>query len=254
MKAIRGIAFIALMAAGAAFAIAVSAEPAGRSFVELEGGIAFSGYNDVQIPSKEGTKFSLTDDVESPATPAFRARVGHTLFDRHTMFATVAPFTVRGNGTLEKDITFAGKTFAAGTKVDSTYRFDSYRLTYRYTFADRYYLKVAAGITGKIRSATIALMSDSGYASRNDLGFVPLVNVFIHWKPHDKFGLVLDLDALASPYGRAEDALFALQYEYSPNASLRLGYRVLEGGSDGGGSVYTFALVNYATVGLTVRF
>ncbi len=227
---------------------------AADAFLDVEGAVAFTGYNDVRIPSTGGTDFSLADDVESPAVPAFRVRVGYTLFDRHTVFATVAPLTIRGSGTLDRDITFRGTTFAAGTEVDTVYRFDSYRLTYRYTFVDRDYMTVAGGVTGKIRSAEIALMSASGYERRTDLGFVPLVNLMVHWKPHDKFGLVVDMDALVSPYGRAEDVLFALQYEYSPNASLRVGYRLLEGGSDGGGSVYTFALVNYATVGVTVRF
>lgn len=235
------------------FVIAGAAASA-EAFVDLEAAVAFTGYNDVRIPSVGGTDFSLADDVESAPVPAFRARVGYTFKDRHTVFATVAPLTIRGTGTLDRDVTFEGTTFAAGTEVDSVYRFDSYRLTYRYAFVDRYYLTVAGGITGKIRSAEIALMSPAGYERRSDLGFVPLVNALIHWKPHEKFGVVLDMDALVSPYGRAEDVLLALQYEYSPDASLRLGYRMLEGGSEGGGSVYTFALINYVTLGLTVRF
>lgn len=242
-----------------AFAIALSLVLSGGAasadaFVDLEGAVAFTGYNDVRIPSTGGTDFSLADDVDSKPVPAFRARVGYTFADKHTVFATVAPLTIRGSGTLDRDITFRGTTFAAGTEVDSVYRFDSYRLTYRYTFVDRYFMTVAGGVTGKIRSAEIALMSQAGYERRSDLGFVPLVNVMVHWKPHEKFGVVLDMDALVSPYGRAEDVLLALQYEYSPNASLRLGYRILEGGSEGGGSVYTFALINYATLGITVRF
>jgi hypothetical protein len=35
---------------------------------------------------------------------------------------------------------------------------------------------------------------------------------------------------------------------------LRLGYRILEGGSDGGGSVYTFSMFHYATMGIRWKF
>ena len=80
----------------------------------------------------------------------------------------------------------------------------------------------------------------------------------VAWKsaagPLGAFSLLLDGDALVSPYGRAEDLLAALQYRVSERATLRLGYRVLEGGADGGGNVYTFALFNYLTAGLRVVF
>ncbi len=59
---------------------------------------------------------------------------------------------------------------------------------------------------------------------------------------------------LASPYGRAEDANLAFQYRYSNDALFRIGYRVLEGGSDGGGNVYTFAAFHFITAGITVTF
>ncbi len=97
-------------------------------------------------------------------------------------------------------------------------------------------------------------MSESGYAHRDDLGFVPLINFRAEWYFLDDIGLLLDGDALVSPYGRAEDANLALLYRYSPDAVFRIGYRVLEGGSDGGGDVYTFALFNYITAGITVSF
>ena len=39
--------------------------------VDVEGGVAFSGYNDVQIPGDSGTRFSLTDDLETDAPGSF---------------------------------------------------------------------------------------------------------------------------------------------------------------------------------------
>ena len=165
-----------------------------------------------------------------------------------------APLTVRGTGTLNQDVTYYGVDFPANTEVESTYRFDSYRLTYKYTFLNNEAFTLAAGLTGKVRSADIALMYDGGHAKRTDLGVVPLIHFMGEWKITPEIGLLLDADALVTPFGRAEDVLAALRYRHSDRVSYRLGYRVLEGGSDGGGSVYTFALFHYITAGMTVRF
>ncbi len=97
-------------------------------------------------------------------------------------------------------------------------------------------------------------MSASGYARRSDLGVVPLVNLRLLWMFQDRWSLLLNADALASPFGRAEDGLLALQYHPRPGVALRAGYRILEGGSDGGGDVYTFALFHYAVAGISFSF
>ncbi len=225
-----------------------------QAFVDVEGGIAFTGYNDVQIPSASGSRISLKDDTGSASALAFRIRAGYTIFDKHTFMLLAAPLSVRGSAVIDRNLSYQGTTFTAGSRVDSVYRFDSYRLTWRYTFMDSGPFELAAGITGKVRSAGISLMGNDGYAIRTDLGVVPLINFMAKWNMTDRFGLLLDGDALVTPFGRAEDALLAIQYRYSDNADLRLGYRVLEGGSDGGGNVYTFALFNYVTAGVTVRF
>ncbi|MFA6506757.1 MAG: hypothetical protein WCT14_11685 [Treponemataceae bacterium] len=225
-----------------------------EAFLDVEGGAAFSGYNDVRIPADTGTPFSLVKDTQSDPVFALRLRVGYTFADRHTVTLLAAPLTVRGSGVLDRNVTYYGKTFAAGTRVDSQYRFDSYRLTYRYSFIKTDSLVLAAGLTGKVRSADIALMSDTGYAHRTDLGVVPLINFWAQWNFLEPFSLLLDVDALVSPYGRAEDGLLALQYHLNRNVAFRLGYRVLEGGADGGGNVYSFALFHYAMAGIRVSW
>jgi hypothetical protein len=245
-RALRSI-FICMFILGA---LGISAE----GFMEVEAGAAFTGYNDVRIPNAGGTMISLATDTRSDPTFAFRVRGGYTFADRHTVMILVAPLTVRGSGTLDRAVTFQGQTFAAGTKLESSYRFDSYRLTYRYSFVKNDSLVLAAGLTVKLRSADIALMSDTAYAHRSDLGVVPLISAKAEWKFAGAYSLLLDADALVSPFGRAEDVLLALQYRVSDPVALRLGYRLLEGGSDGGGNVYTFALFHYATAGITVKF
>jgi hypothetical protein len=224
-----------------------------QAFVDVEGGGAFTGYNDLAIPADTGSRISLKDDIVSDPALSLRVRLGYTFADRHTISALIAPLTIYGSGTLDEDTTYQGTTFTKGTEVQSVYRFDSYRLTYRYTFVDTDALEISGGITGKIRSADIALMSDSGYAHRSNLGVVPLINFAVRWNIARPFSLLLDADALASPYGRAEDVLLAVQYDVSDSVTWRLGYRLLEGGSDGGGNVYTFALINYAMAGVKVK-
>lgn len=227
---------------------------AAQVFLDVEGGAAFTGYNDVRIPADSGTRLSLAEDLRSDPALALRLRLGCTFAGRHTATALIAPLTVRGSGTLEKDVEYQGKTFPEGTRVDSVYRFDSYRLSYRYSLIKTETLTVASGLTGKVRSADIALMSEDGYAHRDDLGVVPLINLWIQWRFAEPFSLLVDADALWSPFGRAEDAMAALQYHPRPNVALRLGYRVLEGGSDGGGDVYTFALFHYLVAGVAVSW
>jgi len=239
----------------ACLALVLAAAPlTAQAFLDVEAGAAFSGYNDVQIPSDEGTRFSLSKETPSSPVPVFRIRAGYTFNDRHTLFLLAAPLTVQGVGRADKDIVFQDTTFPEGEKITSTYRFDSYRMTYRWTFLDRESLNLGIGLTGKIRSADIAVMGDSGYARRKNLGAVPLINFRGEWFFSEPFGLLLDGDALVTPFGRAEDILLALQYRYSPDTVFRIGYRVLEGGSDGGGDVYTFALFHYLTAGITVSF
>lgn len=223
-------------------------------FLDVEMGPAFTGYNDVRIPSETGDTISLATDTNSEPALALRVRGGYTFADRHTVLALAAPLTVRGTGTLDRTVSYQGTTFASGTEVQSMYRFDSYRLTYRYTFVKNDALELAAGLTAKLRSADIALMSSGAYAHRSDLGAVPLISFRAAWQLASPWSLLIDGDALVTPFGRAEDVLAALEYHPSDSVSYRLGYRVLEGGSDGGGSVYTFALFHYVTAGITVRF
>ncbi len=71
------------------------------------------------------------------------------------------------------------------------------------------------------------------------------------WKRYEKFGILLEGDALAAPQGRAEDVLIAARYRVSDHFGLKAGYRMLEGGADND-VVYNFALFNYASVGLFI--
>lgn len=220
---------------------------------ELEGGYVFSSRNDARIPGNSGTDLSLVDDLSTDPAPAFRVRVGYRLSNRHFISALYAPLQVNARGTASQDISFAGGTYPAGTPLLAVYRFNSYRVTYRYSFIWRDGLDVAAGLTAKIRDAETSLYGVEARRKTN-VGIVPLINVHIAWRPNNgAFGILLDADALAAPQGRAEDVLLAATWRARDGLELRVGYRTLEGGADND-EVYSFAWLHYAVAALWVAF
>lgn len=220
-------------------------------FFDTETGAAFSGYNDVRIPSDSGTLFSLSEDLDANPTWFVRLRLGATIAQRHTISALAAPLSFHSRGRFDHDVDFAGEKFLRGEAVRGFYRFDSYRLTYRYDFLLEP-LELGAGVTGKIRDAEISL-DGAEYQNYTNTGVVPLINFRLFWPFVPGWGMLFDGDALVGPQGRAEDIQVALTADLSDRVGLRAGYRMLEGGADND-KVYTFALIHYALLGLTAKF
>jgi hypothetical protein len=150
------------------------------------------------------------------------------------------------------DIFFEGVTFPANTDLTGTYKFNSYRFTYRYEIVLKPKFEFGLGFTAKIRDAKIAMASADLESEKTNVGFVPIINFRMFWKLDEKFGILLDGDALAAPQGRAEDILIAATYRVSDRFGLKAGYRILEGGADND-EVYNFALFNYASLGLFIN-
>jgi hypothetical protein len=221
-------------------------------FADMETGAAISGYNDVRIPGDSGTKFSLSRDLQADPTPFFRLRAGDTFLKRHTISFLYAPLTIISHGEISRDIEFNDKTFKKNTPLRSSFRFDSYRLSYRYDFYLSDKLEAGAGLTGKVRDAAIGLDGEQ-YTEKTNTGIVPLINFRLKWQFVNNWWLLLDGDALAAPQGRAEDVLLAISPRLNEHVELKFGYRILEGGADND-EVYTFALIHYGVLGVTVYF
>lgn len=221
--------------------------------VDIEGGVAYSGYNDIRIPGDGGTLFSLTDDLKSDEAGFFRVRVTTQLGQRHRLSLLVAPLRIEGAGRVDRDLDYNGVVFPSGQLLSSHYRFDSYRLTYGYTIVESDRLRFDLGFTAKVRDASIKIEGESESSEKTNTGFVPLINFAFDWSFAPQIGLLLKGDALAAPQGRAEDVLLAAYKDFSDRVRVRLGYRILEGGADND-EVYTFALVHYASAGLTLTF
>jgi hypothetical protein len=219
-------------------------------WVDLETGGTWALSNDVRIPGDSGTRFSLTDDLATSGAPYTRVRVGLTL-GRHELSALYAPLRLEARGTAPADLVFFGTTFPAGTPLRAGYRFDSYRVGWRYQLVHGGRLTVALGLTAKIRDAGITVCAAT-CTVRSDTGFVPLASFRVHWAVAGPFGLLLDGDALAGGPGRAEDVTVALTWAAAENVTARVGWRVVEGGADTD-SVYNFAFLSYVGAGVTVR-
>ncbi len=221
--------------------------------VDLESGAVSAGYNDVRIPGDSGTLFSLSEDLSIDPSAYFRARFEYTFGGHHTLSALYAPLSVEATGSLPGDVSFAGTDFPSGTDVTGTYTFNSYRLTYRYEFEPRGRFQAGLGFTAKIRDAAIKVEGGGLSAEKTNVGFVPLLNFRLRWQLASRAALLLEGDALAAPQGRAEDVLAAIVYEATDSVELRAGYQIVEGGADND-EVYNFALLNYASLGMSVRF
>jgi hypothetical protein len=233
----------------------VAHRPAAADGIEsdFEAGVASASRNDVRVPGDGGTSLSLVDDLSAAPTPVFRLRAGYRFADRHLVSALYAPLRINATGVLGSNATFAGQTYPAGSSLLGVYRFDSYRLTYRYSVIRNKTLELAGGLTGKIRDAEISLYG-AETARKKNTGFVPLLNFHLEWRPGGgSFGVVLDADALAAPQGRAVDILLAATWAASDRIVLRIGYRMVEGGVDND-EVYNFTWLHYAVAGVDLRF
>ena len=219
----------------------------------FEGGAAFSGMNDVRIPGDTGTLISLTKDFDSQAGFYGRLRLNWRVSPRSTLSALYAPLTLKASGTARTPVVFFEQTFPAGSPVEGSYTFNSYRLTYRYEFLRNERWTVGAGFTAKIRDAAISLESGNIRSEKTNVGFVPLLNFRAEYRGPGRWGFLFEADALAAPQGRAEDVLAAVLFRVSPVMTLQAGYRIVEGGADND-EVYNFALIHYAGIGILFDF
>lgn len=236
-------------------AAAAGAEAAGEQKfnIELEIGPVWQSRNDARVPNETGTKFSLRDIQGSGPFASGRIQMDYALNPRHEFRFLAAPLVISETGKLGRSVFFAGESFEPGPQVRAVYKFNSYRLTYRYRIyeGDRWTWKL--GVTGKVRDAKIELMDGTTSAVDEDLGFVPLVHLDGEYRFAPKWKLNLNIDGLGAPQGRALDAALKLKYDLSKNWTVAVGYRTLEGGADVD-SVYTFAWLHYAAASIAWHF
>jgi hypothetical protein len=224
-----------------------------RGMVELEGGAVWSSRNSVRIPGDSGTRFDLNRLTGTGPNAFARVNASYEFSQRHGIRVLYAPLQVRGTGTRAQTTRFEGMDFAPGVPTEATYKFNSYRVTYRYRFRNSDRSDWRVGLTLKVRDAKIALRQGSVYEEKADLGVVPLLHLYGEERLSDRWRFIFDFDGLAAPQGRAFDVALKVGYDVTPQWQAQAGYRILEGGADND-EVYNFALLNYGLLGIAYRF
>jgi hypothetical protein len=234
--------------------LAMEQQTSSRFSVELEGGGVWQSKNDVQIPNTlEGTRFSLVDVVGKGPRPAGRLYLTWNITPRHGLRVLAAPLSIIETGNLPSKIRFEGVEFDPGVPTETTYRFNSWRLTYRYRFYQSIRWGGWIGFTTKIRDAKVQLTQVGASSKKTDVGFVPLLHVRgVYWFS-DIWRLALDADALAGGPGRAVDASLKLYADINQRWSIAAGYRTVEGGADVE-EAYNFAWLHYGVISVVLRF
>jgi hypothetical protein len=225
----------------------------GQVTINIGSGFAFQTYNDVRIPNETGTTFSFTDDfeIQVPVFP-FRLKAAYTIAERNHIIALFAPLSIFYEGNAPFDIQFQQTLFQQGEFIRGFYKFNSYRLTYRRDFIRNERFLLGAGFTAKIRDATVRLQSDNQSGQKDDLGFVPLINLLVAYK-FDSWTLFLKGDGLFGGPGRAFDYVIAAEIPFTDFLSAKAGFRIIEGGANVD-EVYNFTLIGSAVAALVLRF
>lgn len=225
----------------------------GRWRLEVEGGLVLPGYNNIQVPNPGGTWFSLRNDLDIASKVYYRLRLSWRFADRHELSLLYAPLQLDAGGMLPTSVCFNNVRFLSGEDVDALYRFNSYRLTWRWHWVrtDRWGLWV--GFTAKIRDAEIRLKSADREGYTDNVGFVPLLHLRVEWRWGNRAGLIAEADAAAAKQGRAEDVAVMVFWKSGHRTRLHAGYRFVEGGADVE-QVYNFAFIGYVFAGVSVHF
>jgi hypothetical protein len=219
---------------------------------DIEGGVILgTSYNKVQIPNGSGTRVNLAEQLKADRSAFYRIRAGYRINNRHNISALFAPLTIHYRGALSRNTNFNNSIFLPGQPLNVDYRFNSYRLTYRYDFLANGKWRVGAGLTAKVRDADIRFKSEYADTHYDNIGFVPLINFYASWKPAYHWAVILEGDALAAKQGRAEDIFGGVAFNFNNMIAIKLGYRMLEGGADND-KIYNFNWINYASAGLLI--
>jgi len=224
-----------------------------QTVVDIEATAWRTRLNEVRKPSEGGTTFSFPDLLGSGPTWAPRFNVSWTLNERHGLRVLLAPFEVSGTGVFRDPVVYQGHTFQASTPTEGVYRFNSWRVTWRYTLSDSATWRVLAGATAKIRDAKVLLRQNGHTETNSNLGFVPLIHLYVERRFPQNLSVVFETDALTASQGRAVDAALMVRWQATRRVHADVGYRVLEGGADNK-ELYTWARLDGWRGGMGIRF
>lgn len=221
--------------------------------LEVEGGALNFTRNDVRNPGDTGTQFKFSALNATGTTGYFRIYAEAKVSERNTLRFLYAPLEVSGTGTLPTRTFFENANFAAGVPTTGTYKFNNYRVNWRYTLKNSERWKLQAGAGVLVRDAKIALQQGTLRVEDPNLGVVPVAAFTTQYNFTKRAHFVFDFEGLAASQGRALDGAAKITYDLTPRLHFGVGYRVLDGGADVK-SVYNFARIHYGMASLGLRF
>lgn len=225
-----------------------------RVYLEFEVGPVWFSRNDVRIPNDEqGTRFDLAAVTGTGPDLYGRFYATYALNERHALRLNIAPLRVSGTGAFDDPVLFRGETFDSDQPVHGSYKFNTYRLTYRWMAQRNERWDLGLGAALLVRDAKIQLTQGAIQGSDDDLGLVPLLHLYGAYRFTEDIRVVLDVEGAGASQGRAIDASLKFHYTLQDGWDLSIGYRTLEGGADND-SLYTFAWLHYGALGVGYRF
>lgn len=230
----------------------ISFEAVAEVRVMLESGGVWQHRNDVKIPGNTGDRVDFDEFDQGPFFH-YRAELFWKLTEKSTVRFLYAPLNAVVTGKLIRNVNYNNQTFTSGQDLEVDYTFNSYRVSYIYTFLGTGDSQFNLGISGKIRDAEIKFKQGSQESSYDNVGFVPLIYLEMQTALSSNWLINFNMDGAAAPQGRAFDISLKLRRKLSKNYQLGLGARSLEGGADND-KVYTFSWFNYAVLDLTCSF
>jgi hypothetical protein len=180
-------------------------------------------------------------------------RAGYLLKGKNHFSLLYAPLKIVETGTFDKDILFDGKPFKANLPIEAVYKFNSYRFTYNRIIVSKDNFKFGLGLSAKIRDAGFTLKNKDFLSGNFSVGFVPLINLLANWNISKKMGVDFFGDGLAASRGRAIDLSLSGRYCITKNLQGNIGYRLLEGGTNGTNR-YNFIQLHFIFVSLNYSF
>ncbi len=219
---------------------------------QVEAGAVWQNRNDVRISPENGSYVEFNEYNEGPFFH-YRTEITYKLNKRHGFRLLYAPLNLKVSGVPSHPVMFDGVNFAAAKPLNVEYRFNSYRLTYRYGLFLSSTQKFYVGLTGKIREARIRFSQQGLSQEYNNVGFVPLLYFYYEKRLGSHWTFVSDLDFAAASQGRAIDFAIKIRHDLNEQSALGLGFRTLEGGADND-KVFTFSWLNYAVVDWVYNF
>ena len=216
---------------------------------------AFGTRNTIQRPNNaEGTRVDLHTELSRKNSASFSPRFELEYnYKRHHFIATAALLNDKFEGIPQRDIYYNGNVFGAGNQIEAGYRFNTYRLGYRYRLVNNPRFTFELGATLLLRDAYISMENSVRKETFSNVGVAPLLSYMVEWKATGQLSLLTYGDAFAIKVGRAEDLFIGAKYRFSPLISATAGYRLLEGGSDGD-RVYTMSMFHFISLGIGFTF